>query len=74
MPLRPWVPLSTPPLLFSFPIPSCPFTLMCPSQELYPVHPHRMFTKGKEVATGLNITVAVNTYLQSHFATENSGV
>jgi len=33
-----------------------------------------MFTKGKEVATGLNISVAVNTYQQSHFATENSGV
>jgi hypothetical protein len=44
-----------------------------PWQELYPIHPHRMFTKGKEVATGLDISVAVRTYTASNFAGENSG-
>ena len=31
-------------------------------QELYPIHPHRMFTQGKAVATGQNISVALNTF------------
>lgn len=42
-------------------------------QELYPIHPHRMFTVGKQVASGLNISVAVNTLKTSAFASENSG-
>ena len=41
--------------------------------ELYPVHPHRVYTKGKAVATGLDIDVALRTLAASHFAQENSG-
>jgi hypothetical protein len=41
--------------------------------ELYAMHPHRLFTKGRAVASGTDITVAVNTHLNSAFAHENSG-
>ena len=41
--------------------------------ELYPIHPHRVFTKGKAVASGLNISIALATYASSSFKDENSG-
>ncbi len=41
--------------------------------ELYAMHPHRVFTKGRQVASGTNITVGVNTVTTSNFARENSG-
>ena len=41
--------------------------------ELYAMHPHRVFTMGRHVATGANISVGVNTHVKSSFAKENSG-
>ena len=41
--------------------------------ELYALHPHRMFTKGREVASGLNITLGRSTFNNSGFARENGG-
>jgi hypothetical protein len=41
--------------------------------ELYAMHPHRVFTKGREVASGTNISVGLNTYASSRFAGENEG-
>ena len=41
--------------------------------ELYAIHPHRVYTKGRQVATGRNISVGVATHLSSKFAKENSG-
>jgi len=41
--------------------------------ELYPIHPHRQFTKGKEVASGFNITIGVNTVAASGFTRSNEG-
>ena len=38
------------------------------AQELYPIHPHRMFTVGKAVASGQDISVAVRTVNQSDWA------
>ncbi len=41
--------------------------------ELYFLHPHRMQTKGRAVATGLDISLGESTLAHSHFAQENSG-
>lgn len=41
--------------------------------ELYPIHPHRVFTKGKEVATGFDISLGVNTVATSNFTGSNTG-
>jgi len=41
--------------------------------ELYAIHPHRVFTKGKEVASGLNISLALSTFEKSGWAHYNSG-
>jgi hypothetical protein len=37
--------------------------------ELFAMHPHRVFTKGRQVATGLDISTAVATYKASAWAT-----
>jgi len=36
--------------------------------ELFAMHPHRVFTKGREVATGRNISTGIATYLSSAWA------
>ena len=41
--------------------------------ELYAVHPHRLFTKGKQVATGFNISLGLSTFASSGFSRENEG-
>jgi hypothetical protein len=41
--------------------------------ELYAMHPHRVFTKGREVASGTNISLGLATLAASGFARENSG-
>jgi hypothetical protein len=41
--------------------------------DLYAMHPHRVFTRGREVATGLNISIGVNTFYTSSFRDSNSG-
>jgi hypothetical protein len=41
--------------------------------EFFAVHPHRLFTKGREVASGLDISLAVRTYNESKWKTANSG-
>ena len=41
--------------------------------ELYAIHPHRLYTKGRAVATGLDISIGLATFYASKFATENSG-
>jgi len=40
--------------------------------ELYAMHPHRWFTKGREVASGKDISVGVNTHLASGWAKNNN--
>ena len=41
--------------------------------ELYPIHPHRVFTKGRSVAANQSIDIAAETVASSPFAYENSG-
>ena len=41
--------------------------------ELYAMHPHRVFTMGRHIATGANISIGVDTHLKSGFARENNG-
>lgn len=41
--------------------------------ELYAMHPHRVFTKGKAVATGLNISLGERTVANSGFAQGGDG-
>ena len=41
--------------------------------ELYAMHPHRVFTKGKQVATGMDISLGERTAAQSRFAHGGSG-
>lgn len=40
---------------------------------LYAMHPHRVYTRGREVATGLNISTGVATFLASPFRNANDG-
>jgi hypothetical protein len=40
--------------------------------ELYAMHPHRWFTKGREVAYGKDISVGVKTHLASGWANNNN--
>jgi hypothetical protein len=41
--------------------------------ELFAMHPHRWLTKGREVATGRNISLATRTLAASGFAQSNTG-
>jgi hypothetical protein len=41
--------------------------------ELYAMHPHRLLTKGREVASGANISLGLRTFAASGFAKENEG-
>ena len=41
--------------------------------EFYPMHPHRMFTKGRQVASNTSIELGISTYLQSPWRGANSG-
>ena len=41
--------------------------------ELFAAHPHRVFTRGREVATGRNISTGVATYRASTWAAQNVG-
>jgi len=41
--------------------------------ELYFIHPHRMQTKGRAVASGLDISLGASTLRNSRFAGENEG-
>jgi hypothetical protein len=41
--------------------------------ELYAMHPHRVFTRGREVATGANITLGRSTVANTGWARNNGG-
>jgi hypothetical protein len=41
--------------------------------EIFAMHPHRVFTKGREVASGQDLTIALATLAANGFARENSG-
>jgi hypothetical protein len=41
--------------------------------ELFAVHPHRVFTRGMEVASGLNISLGARTVAESGWARNNEG-
>jgi hypothetical protein len=40
---------------------------------LYAAHPHRVFTRGREVATGRNVSLGVATFFASPFHNANDG-
>ena len=40
--------------------------------ELYPIHPHRVFTKGRQVAYGQDLTLALSTYEKSLWTNPSS--
>ena len=41
--------------------------------ELYAIHPHRLFTRGREVATGANVSLGRRTVAASGWAASNDG-
>lgn len=41
--------------------------------EMYPIHPHRLFTKGRQVASNTSIELGVSTWLQSPWKGANNG-
>jgi hypothetical protein len=41
--------------------------------ELYAMHPHRLLTKGREVASGANISLGLRTFAASGFAKDTEG-
>ena len=41
--------------------------------ELFAIHPHRVFTKGKEVATGFDISLGKRTVANSKWSRRGAG-